>query len=103
MGNQEDKYRDYQLKWFDIVMQEYNSLRAESGDSLKNQQSIINYGLTAIGVLIAFSANLWGKEQIVESIYVFIHPFLVQSDYSYLERRSSPYVSCWAIYKKIGR
>lgn len=76
MGNQEDKYKDYQLKWFDIVMQEYNSLRAESGDSLKNQQSIINYGLTAIGVLIAFSANLWGKEQIVESIYVLFIPFL---------------------------
>jgi hypothetical protein len=66
----------YQLKWFDIVLQEYNSLRTEVSDSLKNQQSIINYGLTAIGVLIAFTANLWGKEFIVEMIYVFFVPFL---------------------------
>lgn len=67
---------EYHLKWFDMVMQEYNSLRNESADSLKNQQSIINYGLAAIGVLIAFSASLWGKEKIVEIIYVIFIPFL---------------------------
>ena len=72
----ENEVKDFKLKWFDIVMEEYNSLRNESADSLKNQQSIINYGLTAIGVLIAFSANLWGSERIVEMIYVVFIPFL---------------------------
>ena len=72
----EEKTKDYQLKWFDIVMQEYNSIRSESSESLKNQQSIINYGLTAIGVMIAFSANLWGQETIVELIYVLFIPFM---------------------------
>ncbi len=67
---------DFQLKWVDVVITEYNSLRAEVSDSLKNQQSVINYGLTAIGVLIAFSANLWGKEKIIEGIYVFFIPFI---------------------------
>jgi hypothetical protein len=76
MEDKNEKLTEYQLKWFDIVMEEYNSLRNESGDSLKHQQSIINYGLTAIGVLIAFSANLWGKEHIVESIYVIFIPFM---------------------------
>lgn len=75
MKNKEE-LNEYELKWFDIVLQEYNSLRNECADSLKSQQSIINYGLTAIGVLIAFSANLWGKEQIVESIYVLFIPFI---------------------------
>lgn len=64
------------LKWFDIVIQEYNSLRNESADALKHQQAIINYGLTAIGVLIAFSANLWGKEKVVESVFVIFIPFM---------------------------
>lgn len=76
MKHDEKAEKDFQLKWFDIALNEYNSLRNESADSLKNQQSIINYGLTAIGVLIAFSANLWGKEQIVEMIYVVFIPFL---------------------------
>lgn len=76
MKRDENSEKDFQLKWFDIAMNEYNSLRNESADSLKNQQSIINYGLTAIGVLIAFSANLWGSEQIVEMIYVVFIPFL---------------------------
>lgn len=67
---------DYRMKWFDIVIEEYNSLRNESSDALKHQQSIINYGLTAIGVLIAFSANLWGNEAIVEVIFVLFIPFL---------------------------
>ncbi|MEH7344342.1 hypothetical protein V7122_10760 [Bacillus sp. JJ1532] len=76
MESQDEKMKDFQLKWFDIIMEEYNTLRNESGDSLRHQQSIINYGLTAIGVLIAFSANLWGKDHIVESIYVFFIPFM---------------------------
>ncbi|WP_108669958.1 hypothetical protein [Peribacillus acanthi] len=76
MEQNNDKQIEFQLKWFDIVIGEYNSLRNESADSLKNQQSIINYGLTAIGVLIAFSANLWGKESIVEAIYVIFIPFM---------------------------
>lgn len=76
MKHDEKAEKDFQLKWFDIALNEYNSLRNESADSLKNQQSIINYGLTAIGVLIAFSANLWGREQIVEMIYVVFIPFL---------------------------
>ncbi|MGG3468778.1 hypothetical protein ABES02_15015 [Neobacillus pocheonensis] len=76
MEDRDDKQREFQLKWFDIVMEEYNSLRNESSDALKHQQSIINYGLTAIGVLIAFSANLWGKEKIVESIFVLFIPFM---------------------------
>ena len=67
---------EFQLKWFDLAIEEYNSLRNESANSLNNQQSIINYGLTAIGVLIAFSANLWLKERIVESIYVIFVPFM---------------------------
>lgn len=76
MDTKEEQLREFQLKWFDIVLQEYNSLRNESAEALKHQQSIINYGLTAIGVLIAFSANLWGKEKIVESIYVLFIPFM---------------------------
>lgn len=76
MGNQNDEEVEFKLKWFDIVMEEYNSLRNESAEALRQQQSIINYGLTAIGVLIAFSANLWGKEKIVESIYVLFIPFM---------------------------
>ncbi|MBT2690165.1 hypothetical protein J7I93_18510 [Bacillus sp. ISL-47] len=76
MEDRDERVREFELKWFDMVMEEYNSLRNEAGDSLKHQQSIINYGLTAIGVLIAFSANLWGKEHIVESIYVLFIPFM---------------------------
>ncbi|MFP7298320.1 hypothetical protein [Neobacillus niacini] len=76
MENRDEQFKEFQLKWFDIVIQEYNSLRGESAESLKHQQSIINYGLTAIGVLIAFSANLWGKEKIVETIYMVFIPFM---------------------------
>jgi hypothetical protein len=65
-----------QEKWFDFVREEYVSLRAEVSDSLKNQQSIINYGLASIGVLIGFSANLWGKERFIEGIYIFFIPFI---------------------------
>lgn len=76
MADQNEIDKEFKLKWFDIVMEEYNSLRDESSNSLQHQQSIINYGLTAIGVLIAFGANLWSKDHIVESIFVFFIPFL---------------------------
>jgi hypothetical protein len=76
MADQNEIDKEFKLKWFDIVMEEYNSLRGESSNSLQHQQSIINYGLTAVGVLIAFGANLWRKDHIVESIFVFFIPFL---------------------------
>lgn len=63
-------------KWFDIVLCEYNSLRTESAESLKNQQSIINYGLTVIGVLIGFTGGIWGQKSIVEIIYILFIPFI---------------------------
>lgn len=76
MSDRDEDIKEYRLKWFDIVLGEYNSIRNESAESLKHQQSIINYGLTAIGVLIAFSANLWGKEHVVESIFALFIPFI---------------------------
>jgi hypothetical protein len=63
-------------KWFDIVLCEYNSLRTEAIESLKSQQSIINYGLTVIGVLIGFTGSIWMQKTIVEIIYIVFIPFL---------------------------
>ncbi|WP_316572270.1 hypothetical protein [Neobacillus sp. YIM B06451] len=76
MANRSEMEKEFKLKWFDIVLTEYDSLRNESANALQHQQSIINYGLTAIGVLIAFGANLWAKDHIVESLFIFFIPFL---------------------------
>jgi hypothetical protein len=63
-------------KWFDIVLCEYSSLRTESIESLRNQQAVISYGLTVIGVLIGFTGGIWMKKTIVEIIYIIFIPFL---------------------------
>jgi hypothetical protein len=41
--------------WEEIAIEEYKSLRQESADAIRAQLTIVNYGLTIIGALLAFA------------------------------------------------
>lgn len=64
------------MDWVEVAMEEYKSLRGEVSDSLKNQQSIINYGITAIGLVIGFGANLWKESIPADAIFFIVIPIL---------------------------
>lgn len=64
------------MVWIEVAMEEYKSLRGEISDSLKNQHSIINYGITAIGLVIGFGANLWKETIPADIIFLIVIPIL---------------------------
>jgi hypothetical protein len=64
------------IKWFDIALEEYKSLRGEVSDALKNQQSIVNYGLGAVGIVLGFGANRWDDGIVVEILFTLFIPMI---------------------------
>jgi len=42
-------------QWLIVILEEYKSLRTESLTSMQNQQSILRFGITALGVLLGLA------------------------------------------------
>jgi hypothetical protein len=47
------------------LLEEYRTLREESLTGMKNQQSVFNITLLAIGLLATAAANFWDKEMVI--------------------------------------
>ncbi|MDD3478414.1 MAG: hypothetical protein PHP32_06010 [Candidatus Izemoplasmatales bacterium] len=62
--------------YFDIALNEYNALRTEINNAMANQQSILNYGIASIGIILAFSTSNWQEMIIVDIILVFLIPLI---------------------------
>jgi len=63
-------------KYFDIALNEYNALRTEINNAMTNQQSILNYGIASIGVIVAFAASKWQELLVIDIILVVFVPLI---------------------------
>ncbi len=65
------------MDWLSIVMEEYKTLRTESIESMKMQQSILQYGAATMGIIIIAGFNVWDKPNLSEIVFLFFLPAVV--------------------------
>jgi hypothetical protein len=64
------------MEWITVVLEEYKTLRTESLESMKNQQSALRAGTAAAGILIGSGFNLWNKALLPEFIFLAFAPVI---------------------------
>jgi hypothetical protein len=65
------------MDWLSIVMEEYKTLRTESIESMKMQQSILQYGAATMEIIIVADFNVWDKPLLSEIVFLFLLPAVV--------------------------
>jgi hypothetical protein len=65
------------MDWLSVAMEEYKTLRAESIESMKMQQSILQYGAATMGIIIIGGFNVWNNPFLPEIVFLFILPAVV--------------------------
>jgi len=65
------------MEWLAAALEEYKTLREESLASMKMQQSILAYGVAAIGVLTSTAINSWQTSPIPEFFLLFLLPLII--------------------------
>jgi hypothetical protein len=64
------------MLWIEIVMEEYKAIKNEINTSIINLQTILNFGLAAIGVLILAGATLISQHEITSILFLLIIPII---------------------------
>jgi hypothetical protein len=64
------------MNWIEIVMEEYKTLRTESIESVKSQQTTLNIGTAIAGAVVIAGFNLWKETLIPDLIFLFFIPIL---------------------------
>ncbi len=64
------------MEWIEVALEEYKSLRAESIEAIKTQQSTLNFGTAITGVVVIAGFNLWEKPLLPELIFLVFIPIL---------------------------
>jgi len=57
--------KPYEERFVDVVLAEYNALRAEIVSHITVQAAVVGLGLTAIGVIVGLAANAGGDDQVL--------------------------------------
>lgn len=65
-----------QDKWLLPILEEYKTLRTESLDSIKGQQSTVRTGTATLGVLIAIGFNTWDNSLLSDLVFLTFIPFV---------------------------
>jgi uncharacterized membrane protein len=65
------------MDWMTAALEEYKTLREESLASMKMQQSILAYGVAAIGVIITSALNSWKTYPLPEFIFLALLPLII--------------------------
>ena len=68
---------DIDKVWINIKLEEFKTLREENIDAGKNSHSILRYGLSGIGLIVAAGVHLWNESMLPEVVFLFFVPFLV--------------------------
>lgn len=68
--------RRLKVKWEDVALEEYKTLRNESLQSMVTQQSVLRFGIAALAILIATSFNIWEEPHLPETILFTIIPLM---------------------------
>lgn len=62
--------------WFIPLLEEYKTLRTESLESMKGQQSTLRVGAATVGVVIAAGFNVWDKPLLPDLVFLLFTPFI---------------------------
>jgi len=60
----------------DATIEEYKSLRNESLDAIKSQQTTLSIGIGTVGVVVAAGVNIWDKSYLPSLIFLVFNPIL---------------------------
>jgi hypothetical protein len=60
--------------WLSVAIEEYKTLRTESIDAIKGQQTTFNIGTATIGVLTAAAFTVWDKPLLSDLIFMAFLP-----------------------------
>ena len=65
--------------WLSVAIEEYKSIRTESLDSMKIQNTILSYGVTTIGLILTAGIGMIEKNMTVldEAIFCFFIPLII--------------------------
>jgi hypothetical protein len=65
--------------WLSVALEEYKSVRTESLDSMKVQNTILSYGATTIGVILSAGISIIDKDMLLadEAIFLVFTPLIV--------------------------
>jgi hypothetical protein len=65
--------------WLSVALEEYKSIRTESLDSMKVQNTILSYGATTIGVILTAGISIIDKNMLLadEAIFLVFIPLIV--------------------------
>lgn len=64
------------MDWTEIVIEEYKSLRTECIESIKSQQTALNFGIIISGGLVIAGFNVWEKAILPDLIFLIFVPIL---------------------------
>lgn len=68
MNNDQDNAR----LWIQTALEEYKSLRTESLESMKGQQTTLRFGTATITILISAGFNIWDQNSILPEIIFWV-------------------------------
>ncbi len=64
------------MEWIEIAIEEYKTLRAESIEAIKTQQTTLKFGTAIAGAVILSGFNLWNKTLLPDLIFLIFIPIL---------------------------
>ncbi len=59
-----------------VAIEEYKTLRQESLESMKGQQSTVRMGMATVGVVIAAGFNVWDKTPLSDLVFLAFNPII---------------------------
>lgn len=64
------------MKWIEIIIEEYKTVRTESLESIKSQQTTLNIGTAIAGAIVVAGFNLWQEDLLPALIFLFFIPLI---------------------------
>ena len=64
------------MEWIQIALEEYKSLRNESLEAVRTQQTTVKLGIVIIGCIMVTGFNLWDKSLLSDIIFFIFIPLL---------------------------
>ena len=64
------------MEWIQIALEEYKTLRTESLEAVRTQQTTVKLGIVIIGCIMVTGFNLWDKSLLSDIIFFIFIPLL---------------------------
>ena len=68
--------KEKNMDWIEVALEEYKTLRAESIEAIKTQQTTLKLGTAMAGAIVISGFNLWDKTLLPDLIFLVFIPIL---------------------------